>query len=102
MRARPSNSNGARNERQALSDRRDLDGLETRSDILRMVESQQRREPERPEVRCGFKDFPVLDAEPDAPPTGRARIYALDDGSGKVELMVRFPTGASQQVEIEP
>jgi hypothetical protein len=31
-----------------------------------------------------------------------ARIYAVDNGSGKTQLMVRFGTGASQQIAIEP
>jgi hypothetical protein len=32
----------------------------------------------------------------------RARIYAEDNGGGKTRLMVRFGTGAAQQIAIEP
>ena len=32
----------------------------------------------------------------------KAILYAEDDGSGKTRLMVRFGTGASQQIAIEP
>lgn len=31
-----------------------------------------------------------------------AVIYAIDNGSGKTRLMVRFPTGAPIQLAIEP
>jgi hypothetical protein len=34
--------------------------------------------------------------------TDRARIYAIDNGSGKIKLMVKFPSGAAQQIAIEP
>lgn len=39
-----------------------------------------------------------------APPanTNDARIYAQDNGSGKTRLMVKFGTGAAQQIAIEP
>ena len=39
--------------------------------------------------------------EPDAPATNNARIYSKDIG-GKTALMVRFATGAVQQISIEP
>jgi hypothetical protein len=39
---------------------------------------------------------------PSAPATNKARIYAEDNGSGKTRLMVLFPTGAAQQIAIEP
>lgn len=39
---------------------------------------------------------------PSAPSTNRARLYAEDNGSGKTRLMVRFPSGAAQQIAIEP
>ena len=38
---------------------------------------------------------------PSAPAAGRGLIY-LDTSGGKVRLMARFPTGAAQQVAIEP
>jgi hypothetical protein len=40
-------------------------------------------------------------SDPDAPTTGSVRLYARDTG-GKTELAARFPTGAVQQVAIEP
>ena len=39
---------------------------------------------------------------PIAGPTNSARVFAEDNGSGKTRLMVRFPTGATQQLAIEP
>ncbi len=39
---------------------------------------------------------------PSAGAANTARIYAEDNGSGKTRLMVRFPSGASQQIAIEP
>jgi hypothetical protein len=39
---------------------------------------------------------------PAAPSANKARIYAEDDGTGKTRLMVVFPTGAAQQIAIEP
>jgi len=41
-------------------------------------------------------------AAPGAPAANNAVIYAEDDGGGKTRLMVRFPTGAAQQIAIEP
>jgi hypothetical protein len=39
---------------------------------------------------------------PAAPATNNVRIYAEDNGSGKTRLMALFPTGAAQQIAIEP
>lgn len=39
---------------------------------------------------------------PSAPATNNVYIYAEDNGSGKTRLMALFPTGAAQQVAIEP
>ena len=39
---------------------------------------------------------------PSAPATNNVRIYAEDNGSGKTRLMALFPTGAAQQIAIEP
>lgn len=39
---------------------------------------------------------------PSAPASDRVRIYAEDDGAGKTRLMALFPTGAAQQIAIEP
>jgi parallel beta-helix repeat protein len=40
--------------------------------------------------------------DPPAPSTNNAALYVRDNGSGKTQLMVRFPTGAAVQVAIEP
>ena len=40
-------------------------------------------------------------ADPAAPVANKARIYVRDSG-GKTQLVVRFPTGAIQQIAIEP
>ena len=39
---------------------------------------------------------------PSAPAANTARLYVEDNGSGKTRLMVLFPSGAAQQVAIEP
>ncbi|MEK7954265.1 hypothetical protein [Luteolibacter soli] len=41
-------------------------------------------------------------AAPPAPPADGFRIYAEDNGAGKTRLMVRFATGAPQQIAIQP
>jgi hypothetical protein len=41
-------------------------------------------------------------AEPAAPAANKARLFAVDNGAGKTRLMVRFPTGASVELAIEP
>lgn len=39
---------------------------------------------------------------PAAPAANGYRLFAQDNGAGKVQLMVLFPTGAAQQLAIEP
>jgi len=39
---------------------------------------------------------------PTAPSTNDVRLYAEDNGAGKTRLMALFPTGAAQQVAIQP
>ena len=39
---------------------------------------------------------------PAAPAANDVRIYAVDNGSGKTQLMALFATGAAQQIAIEP
>jgi len=39
---------------------------------------------------------------PSAPSADKVRIYAEDNGSGKTRLMAIFPSGAAQQIAIEP
>jgi hypothetical protein len=44
----------------------------------------------------------VEQTAPAAPAANGVRIYAEDDGAGKTRLMALFPTGAAQQIAIEP
>lgn len=39
---------------------------------------------------------------PSAPPSNGARLFVEDNGAGKTRLMVRFASGATQQLAIEP
>jgi len=39
---------------------------------------------------------------PQAPKADRARLYVRDDGTGKLQLVVRFPTGPVQVIATEP
>jgi hypothetical protein len=41
-------------------------------------------------------------AAPDAPGANIGRLFVRDNGSGKTQLCVRFPTGAIQVVSTEP
>jgi len=41
-------------------------------------------------------------SDPVAPSANKARLYLKDNGAGKTQLVVRFPTGAVQQLAIEP
>lgn len=52
----------------------------------------------------GMTDGSVTLAEiaaPGAPGANSLVIYAVDNGGGKTQLMVRFPSGAAQQIAIE-
>lgn len=40
--------------------------------------------------------------DPAAPAANKARLYAKDNGAGKTQLVVRFPTGAVQVLATEP
>jgi hypothetical protein len=41
-------------------------------------------------------------ADAAAPASNKARLYARDNGAGKTQLVVRFPTGAVQVLATEP
>lgn len=41
-------------------------------------------------------------ADPAAPAANKARLYVKDNGAGKTQLVVRFPTGAVQVLATEP
>jgi hypothetical protein len=44
----------------------------------------------------------VESSEPAAPATNKARLFVRDNGSGKTQVCVRFPTGAIQVIATEP
>lgn len=52
-------------------------------------------------VSSGYNEMTEMTA-PAAPAANGARIYAEDNGAGKTRLMVKFATGAAQQIAIEP
>jgi hypothetical protein len=43
-----------------------------------------------------------VDSTPNAPASNRARLFCIDNGSGKTSLRVRFATGAVQTIATEP
>jgi len=58
-----------------------------------------------PGTRLDIADGAVTMQEmlaPPAPAGDKCVIYAEDNGSGKTRLMVKFATGAAQQIAIEP
>ena len=52
----------------------------------------------------GIKNYAELHevTAPAAPAANRARVFVEDDGAGKTRVMVRFATGATQQIAIQP
>ena len=48
----------------------------------------------------GFLELPEVTA-PAAPAANKGRLY-FEDSGGKTRLMARFPSGAAQQIAIEP
>lgn len=55
-----------------------------------------------PTASSGFVELVEQSSAPAAPAVNRARVYLLDNGSGKTQLFVRFNTGAAVQIAIEP
>lgn len=41
-------------------------------------------------------------SDPAAPAANKGRLYFRDNGAGKTQLVVRFPTGAVQVIATEP
>lgn len=50
----------------------------------------------------GILEALELAATPGPAPTNKWRLYALDNGAGKTEIVARFQTGTGQVVAIEP
>jgi hypothetical protein len=55
------------------------------------------------QIKCGARHFELTEiADPSAPATNSGRLYMRDNGSGKTQLCVIFPTGAVQVIATEP
>lgn len=55
------------------------------------------------QIKAGARHIELTEmTEPDAPATNSGRLYLKDDGGGKTQLCVRFPTGAVQVIATEP
>lgn len=52
-------------------------------------------------MQTGYHELEEMTA-PSSPGANCVRIYAADDGSGKTALYALFPSGAAQQIAIEP
>lgn len=50
----------------------------------------------------GYIEFPEQSADAAAPAANNIRLYAKDNGSGKTQIVARFPTGAVQVIATEP
>jgi len=50
----------------------------------------------------GYMELNELTGDAAAPAANRARLYIKDNGSGKTQLIVRFPTGAVQVLATQP
>ena len=50
----------------------------------------------------GAFEFTELGADPAAPSTNHGYLFAKDNGSGKTQIVARFPTGATQVIATEP
>jgi hypothetical protein len=50
----------------------------------------------------GFMEYSEQSSDAGAPSTNNCRVFAKDNGSGKTQLVVRFPTGANQILATEP
>lgn len=49
-----------------------------------------------------YIQFGEQSSDPGAPGANLARLFAKDNGAGKTQLVVRFPTGATQVIATEP
>lgn len=55
------------------------------------------------QLQVGPRHFEMGEVtEPDAPAANNARVFTRDNGSGKTQLCVRFPTGATIVIATEP
>lgn len=53
-------------------------------------------------VISSYVELEELSAAPAAPAANKVRIYAIDNGAGKTQLMSIFSSGAAQQLSIQP
>jgi hypothetical protein len=61
----------------------------------------ERLEVEGNEILTGFLQLSEA-SDPAAPAANKARVYCRDNGAGKSQLVVRFPSGAVQIIATEP
>ena len=50
----------------------------------------------------GFLEMSEMASDPAAPAANKARLFTRDNGSGKTQACIRFPTGAIQVLATEP
>jgi hypothetical protein len=53
-------------------------------------------------IFADYQDLSQLSNDPPAPGPTNARVFARNNGAGKMQLCVRFPTGAVQVIATEP
>lgn len=75
--------------------RPDIGWYRTLSELWQTLEEM------RAQAALTYSDMGEMTA-PAAPPANTARIFVQDNGAGKTQLMVLFPTGVAQQLAIEP
>lgn len=52
--------------------------------------------------RAGFQEMTELPADPPTPALNTARLFMRDNGSGKTQFCVKFPSGAVQVIATDP
>jgi hypothetical protein len=81
-----------------------IGSIDTEADLARFI-MREKLKPGADSItlqraRLPFTDFP--ESTPDAPGADIARVFSQDNGAGKTQLCVRFPTGAVQVIATEP
>ncbi len=60
------------------------------------------KRPSQLDLYTGFAELTERASAPSAPGADAVRIYAIDNGAGKTQLMALFSSGAAQQLAIQP
>jgi hypothetical protein len=63
---------------------------------------KEKRSADHRNIRRCRRPRTTTESNPAAPSTNNARLYVRDNGAGKTQLVVRFPTGAIQIIATEP